>query len=237
MKVQGLHKHKKITSPFYGHKISIISKMRWHLHFSSQPLRDDPTASLISSWYFWSLVSLVMIVFGCIILSFTLSSLKRKPNWSGGVSPLQGLGGSAWLGLVSGSVNLGHLASTTVDSRSGIIQPNIQYRQKKKPNEVQQAKIQQSQRRRSLTSLHNDTTSDTVAEAGVKNSNEEEWIENHLKPLSAAYKSVTGTSTTATNLHLNNGQSILPPGFINTWIKKLTSATVLVVGYGEWKSQ
>ena len=180
----------------------------------SQPLRDDPTASLISSWYFWSLVSLVMIVFGCIILSFTLSSLKRKSNWNGGgVSPLQGLGGSAWLGLVSGSVNLGHLASTTVDSRSGIIQPDIQYRRKKKPNEVQQqAKIQHQQ---SLTSLHNATTSDTVDTEVANETNEEELIENHLKPLSAAYKSVTGTTST-TDLHLNNEQSIWPPGFINT---------------------
>ena len=160
-----------------------------------------------------------MIVFGCIILSFTLSSLKRKSNWNGGgVSPLQGLGGSAWLGLVSGSVNLGHLASTTVDSRSGIIQPDIQYRRKKNPNEVQQqAKIQHQQ---SLTSLHNATTSDTVDTEVANETNEEELIENHLKPLSAAYKSVTGTTST-TDLHLNNEQSIWPPGFINTWIKNL----------------
>ena len=79
-----------------------------------------------------------MIVFGCIILSFTLSSLKRKSSsWAatvnavgGGPGGLGGAASSAWLGLVSGSVNLGHLASTTV-GHSGIIQPSIQYREKK----------------------------------------------------------------------------------------------------------
>ena len=177
----------------------------------TQPLRDDPAASLITSWYFWSLVSLVLIVFGCIILSFTLSSLKRKPsmttlqaNLGGNTAGL----GSAWLGLVSGSVNLGHLASTTVDSRSGIIQPNIQYREKKVSG------------KRPLTGLHNEDTSDTA----VENSNtEQEWIENHLKPLSAAYKSVTQNN--GPDLHLSNGQSILPPGFINTWKKKNKNST------------
>ena len=103
----------------------------WNMSF--QPLGEDSAASLVTSWYFWSLVSLVMIVFGCIIFSFTLSSLKRKSSsWAASVGP-GGLGGpvsSAWLGLVSGSVNLGHLASTTV-GHSGIIQPSIQYREKK----------------------------------------------------------------------------------------------------------
>ena len=48
----------------------------------------------------------------------------------------------------------------------------------------------------------------------VQNSVEDEWVQKHLKPLSAAYKSVTGTPSS--QLQLNNGQSILPPGFINT---------------------
>ena len=43
-----------------------------------KPLDDAP--KLLESWYFWSLVSLVLIVLGCIIFSFALSNLKRKSS-------------------------------------------------------------------------------------------------------------------------------------------------------------
>ena len=71
-----------------------------------KPSDQDPNARLLTSWYFWSLVSLVLLVFGCIIFSFALSNLKRKSS-SWARAP------SAWLGLMSGgSVNLGNLATT-----------------------------------------------------------------------------------------------------------------------------
>ena len=89
-----------------------------------KPIDNNPHAALLTSWDFWSLISLVLLVFGCIILSFTLSSLKRKSSNSWARAP------SAWLGLMSGgAVNLGHLATTAV-GRNGIIQPNILYKGK-----------------------------------------------------------------------------------------------------------
>ncbi len=80
---------------------------------------------------------MVVVVFGCIILSFTLSSLKRKSNTQRVTS--------AWIGLMSGGGNLNNLA-TTVVGQSGIIQPNIQYKRedkKKAGRAVLQAKTKQ----------------------------------------------------------------------------------------------
>jgi len=45
----------------------------------------DDSPHLFASWYFWSLILVVLVVFGCIIVSFALSSLKSKSDiesWS-----------------------------------------------------------------------------------------------------------------------------------------------------------
>ena len=60
---------------------------------------------LLGSWYFWSLMSLVLIVFGCIICSFTINSFAKKQTTIYRAP-------SAWMGLLSGSVDLSHLSST-----------------------------------------------------------------------------------------------------------------------------
>ena len=39
---------------------------------------------------------------------------------------------------------------------------------------------------------------------------------NHMKPLSAAYQSAWNPERPI-ELRLNNGRSILPPGFVNSW--------------------
>ena len=95
-------------------------------------------------------MSLVLIVFGCIVCSFTLSNLIKKQPTTNGIP-------NSWMGLLSGnkkiclfvflkflfstylviffvgSVNLNHVASTTVN-QNGIIQPSIIYKQHKSGN-------------------------------------------------------------------------------------------------------
>jgi len=176
-----------------------------------KPLDDAP--KLLESWYFWSLISLVLIVFGCIIFSFALSNLKRKSSsWTRAPS--------AWLGLMSGgSVNLGNLATTTV-GQSGIIQPSILYKKNQNTYQVNPAddRTQNAENttRPTTRQIHRDVL-DTLdsdgpgsrKDSGIrgktpntemkqkspksskkrKSESDFDWVSQQLKPLSAPYKS------------------------------------------------
>ena len=48
-------------------------------------------------------------------------------------------------------------------------------------------------------------------------STEETQGNNHMKPLSAAYQSAWNPERPI-ELRLGNGRSILPPGFVNSWL-------------------
>ena len=57
---------------------------------------EDDGKTILGSWYFWSLMSLVLIVFGCIVCSFTLSNLIKKQPTTNGIP-------NSWMGLLSGN--------------------------------------------------------------------------------------------------------------------------------------
>ena len=90
-----------------------------------QKAPGEVDAELLGSWYFWSIISILFIVFGCIVCSFTLSTFKKRTYQPP----------ASWMGLLSGSANLRHLATTTV-GENGIIQPNISYKEKSKTSKT-----------------------------------------------------------------------------------------------------
>lgn len=168
-----------------------------------QPPSD--TFEIFSSWYFWSLILVVLIVFGCIVVSFALTSLKQRhdiQSWS----------------LIAGSA-FSNLA-TTVTGAQGIIKPQLHYR--KKTRKVSNQESQNARQRRSSEMPSISSSVDTQRSNFLSSRNAHadpekphEWVEIQLTPLSPPYKSNWTGNSSEIRLAAST-QVLFPPGFINS---------------------
>ncbi len=91
--------------------------------------------NLFESWYFWSLILVVFVVFGCIVVSYVLSTLKQKHD----IQSWTLMAGSAFnnlattvIGKVTANFNSRRSSfRILLPGKHGIIQPRLHYQPSK----------------------------------------------------------------------------------------------------------
>ncbi|TRY79380.1 hypothetical protein TCAL_09820 [Tigriopus californicus] len=159
------------------------------------------------TYLYRSLILVVLIVFGCIVVSFALTSLKQKhdiQSWS----------------LIAGSA-FSNLA-TTVTGAQGIIKPQLHYRRKTRKvsnhQEPPNARLRRSSEMPSISSSVVDTQQSNFLSSRNAHADPEkphEWVEIQLTPLSPPYKSNWTGNSSEIRLAAST-QVLFPPGFINS---------------------